>query len=108
MLVQPSIKQSTSYKMEDLMKKCVDTVRANSEASIVCTIANDAVDLEFCGTDEAIETIIDTLVNYWVDRRSSQTPGLLNNDELENIIREALDELNGVDDDDEEDDNAPF
>ena len=86
------------------MKKCVDTVRANSEASIVCTIANEAVDLEFCGTDQAIETIIDTLVSYWVERSSMQSTGLVNDEELENIVREALEEL--YDDDEEDDDYA--
>ena len=90
--------------MEPLMKKCVDTVRANSEASIVCTIANEAVDLEFCGTDQAIETIIDTLVSYWVERSSMQSTGLVNDEELENIVREALEEL--YDDDEEDDDYA--
>ena len=85
------------------MKKCVDTVRANSEASIVCTIANEAVDLEFCGTDESIETIIDTLVSYWCERSSMQSKGLVNDAALEEIVREALEELYG--DDEEEDDN---
>ena len=89
--------------MEPLMKKCVDTVRTNSEASIVCYIANESVDLEFCGKDESIETIIDTLVSYWCERSAMQSKGLVNDAALEEIVREALEELYG--DDEEEDDN---
>jgi hypothetical protein len=89
--------------MEQLMKKCVSTVRANSEASIVCYIANDAVDLEFCGTDDDIETIINTLVNYWCERTSMKSAGPIDDAALEKIIRDVLDELDG--DDEGEDDN---
>jgi len=88
--------------MEPLMKKCVDTVRTNSEASIVCYIANESVDLEFCGTDESIETIIDTLVSYWCERSAMQSKGLVNDAALDEIVREALEELYGDDDDEEE------
>lgn len=77
--------------MKSLLTKCVETVRENSEASIICIQSNNHVDFEFHGTDAQLEDIIYTLAVFWKSREDDKI--------IEDIINELLGEEESDDDD---------
>jgi len=83
--------------MNQLLKKCVETIRNNSRASIICIQGTRAVDFEFHGNDDQLEDIIYTLAEFWGNRAKELEKS--NTDKMiEDIINDLLEDDEGEED----------